>query len=296
MIRRTKLVSCLGVVLLSVILFAGPASAHSAYTVKRGDTLSEIARDHDVSVTTLMEENNIANANKISVGQTLQIPHGGAETTVSNPTPAPTPAPAPSPASGGTYTVVSGDTLGRIAKDNKSSVAELAQLNNLKSPYVIRVGQVLELPSGAANYPNLPSRIVNNPERLELLASFERWAAHYEVSPQLAMTVAWQESGWQTSLTSSAGAYGVGQIMPATGEWLANDVIGIPTLSREVPDDNIRMTVRYLKWLESYLGSQDLAVAGYYQGPGATSRGEMYSSTVSYVDNVKAQLKFFQRS
>jgi soluble lytic murein transglycosylase-like protein len=110
------------------------------------------------------------------------------------------------------------------------------------------------------------------------------------------MTVAWQESGWQTDLTSSAGAYGVGQIMPATGVWLANDVIGIPTLSREVVDDNIRMTVRYLKWLENYLGSQDLAIAGYYQGPGATSNGKMYSSTVTYVANVKAQLNFFERS
>ena len=152
------------------------------------------------------------------------------------------------------------------------------------------------MPSGAANYPKLPSRIVSNPERLELVSSFERWASHYGVSPQLAMTVAWQESGWQRNLTSSAGAYGVGQIMPATGEWLANDVIGIPELDRTVPDDNIRMMVRYLKWLEAYLGSQDLAIAGYYQGPGATSKGEMYSSTIAYVDNVNVQLKFFTRS
>lgn len=275
---------------LAIALPAAPAGAHESYTVKNGDTLSEIARDHQVSTSALMTENSIEDANRIRVGQTLKIPHAGSESA------APAAAPAAAPVAGGSYVVVSGDTLGGIAKKHNTKVAVLAELNSLASPYVIGVGQTLALPSGAANYPKLPQRITSKPERLTLVGSFERWAAHYDVSPQLAMTVAWQESGWQTDLTSSAGAYGVGQIMPATGEWLAKDVIGIPTLDRAVPDDNIRMTVRYLKWLEGYLGSQDLAIAGYYQGPGATAAGKMYAETVSYLDNVKAQLHLFAGS
>ncbi len=293
---RSRSARSLAVLIASVALVLGglaaPASAHGSYTIKSGDTLSEIARDHGVSTKALMAENGISDPNRIRVGQTLSIPHEGDDSGEKTPVAAP----APAPASGGSYTVVSGDTLGAIASKYKSSVKEMAELNGLAAPYVLRVGQVLKTPGGAANYPNLPKRLLANPERLELIGSFERWAAHYEVSPQLAMTVAWQESGWQTNLTSSAGAYGVGQIMPATGEWLANDVIGIPELDRTVPDDNIRMMVRYLKWLENYLGSQDLAIAGYYQGPGATTQGKMYDETVLYVDNVNAQLKYFKRS
>lgn len=291
--RRMKSL-CVLLALAALLLGVTPAvaSAHGSYTIKSGDTLSEIARDHEVSTNALMAENDISNANHIRIGQVLSIPHAESDSGVATPVAAP----APAPATGGTYTVISGDSLGKIAGEHKTTVKVLAELNGLESPYVIRVGQVLNMPSGAASYPNLPTRLTNNPERLDLIASFELWAAHYGVAPQLAMTVAWQESGWQTNLTSSAGAYGVGQIMPATGEWLANEVIGIPELDRTVPDDNIRMMVRYLKWLEAYLGSRDLAIAGYYQGPGATSKGEMYTSTIAYVDNVNAQLEFFARS
>lgn len=290
--RIRQLVIALSGVALVLGGLANPASAHESYTIQSGDTLSEIARDHGVSTKALMAENEISDPDRIRVGQTLSIPHPGDDS--GNATPVA--APAPAPVASGFYTVVSGDTLGAIASKHNSTVKVLAELNNLSSPYVLRVGQELKLPGGAANYPNLPGRLVAKPERLQLIASFERWAAHYEVSPQLAMTIAWQESGWQTDLTSSAGAYGVGQIMPATGEWLANDVIGIPELDRTVPDDNIRMMVRYLKWLEGYLGSRDLAIAGYYQGPGATSKGKMYAETVAYVANVNAQLKYFARS
>ena len=292
--RIRHLLIVLSGVALSLGGLANPASAHGSYTIQSGDTLSEIARDHGVSTKALMAENEISDPNRIRIGQTLSIPHSSDGS--ASATPVAAPAPAPAPVASGSYIVVSGDTLGAIASKHKSTVKVLAELNNLSSPYVLRIGQELKMPGGAANYPNLPSRLVAKPERLKLIASFERWATHYEVSPQLAMTIAWQESGWQTDLTSSAGAYGVGQIMPATGEWLANEVIGLPELDRTVPDDNIRMMVRYLKWLEGYLGNKDLAIAGYYQGPGATSKGKMYAETVAYVDNVNAQLKYFARS
>lgn len=45
-----------------------------AYTVRRGDTLSAIARWHGVSMQVLARINNITNTNRIFVGQVITIP------------------------------------------------------------------------------------------------------------------------------------------------------------------------------------------------------------------------------
>jgi hypothetical protein len=47
------------------------------------------------------------------------------------------------------YTVVAGDTLSSIAAKYNTTVQVLAELNDLTAPYVLSVGQVLCLPSGA---------------------------------------------------------------------------------------------------------------------------------------------------
>lgn len=49
-------------------------SSYVEYTIKRGDTLSKIAKDHNTSVKVLKEVNNIANVNKIYAGDTIKIP------------------------------------------------------------------------------------------------------------------------------------------------------------------------------------------------------------------------------
>ena len=43
------------------------------YTVKSGDTLSEIAKKYNTTVQTLVRKNNISNPNKIYVGQKIEI-------------------------------------------------------------------------------------------------------------------------------------------------------------------------------------------------------------------------------
>lgn len=54
----------------------------------------------------------------------------------------------PTPSSSGTHTVVAGETLYRIAVNNGTTVAILAQLNNITNPALIYTGQVLQLPAG----------------------------------------------------------------------------------------------------------------------------------------------------
>ncbi|KAA0835306.1 LysM peptidoglycan-binding domain-containing protein [Bacillus paralicheniformis] len=52
----------------------------------------------------------------------------------------------------GTYKVVAGDNLTKIAKKYGCSVNDLVKLNGIKNPNLIRVGQVLKVPSGSSYY------------------------------------------------------------------------------------------------------------------------------------------------
>ena len=58
----------------------------------------------------------------------------------------------PTTQAAGTYTVKSGDTLSRIAAKYGTTVAKLAEINGIKNPNLIHVGQVLRLPGGAVKY------------------------------------------------------------------------------------------------------------------------------------------------
>jgi LysM repeat protein len=250
-------------------------------------------------VSQLVAENNISNPNRIRVGQVLRIPHSGTQSSTPAANTAPTERPKPvNPAdfSGGTgsYTVVSGDSLSRIGAKLGVSWKEIARLNSLSSPYRINIGQALKVPGAASNYPHLPAKILNDPVRVAILPSLEKWSTHYGVPTDLLMAVAWQESGWRNDQVSSAGAFGVGQIMPATGEWIAVSIIGDPSLSRVEPEDNIRMSAAYLGWLLKEMDSEDNAIAAYYQGQGSVRANGWYSSTHSYVSNVTTHRAMFQ--
>ncbi|MCY8654273.1 N-acetylmuramoyl-L-alanine amidase [Bacillus spizizenii] len=78
-----------------------------------------------------------------------------------------------SKASGGTYTVIKGDTLSAIAKEHGVSVANLQSWNNIKDPNKITVGQKLKLEGSSTKSSNkktsyaLPSGIykVTSPMR-----------------------------------------------------------------------------------------------------------------------------------
>lgn len=132
-----------------------PSIIFPTHIVRSGETLSSIARLYGVSVYDLATANNIANVNRIYVGQRLVIPIGGIQPP--QPTPPPTgptatPAPPqPTPPSGGmtTYVVQRGDTLSRIAVRFGVTVNAIMQANNITNPNLIFVGQVLNIPTGS---------------------------------------------------------------------------------------------------------------------------------------------------
>ena len=134
--RRVRATAVGALIALTVGLFS------LDYTVQRGDTLGKIARDHDVSLSELIEANDINNPNLIFPGQTLVIPgeEEDAEPVV--------------------HVVVRGDTLSRIAAAYDTTISALVDANAISNPNLIRVGQSIIISPGSP--PDAPT-ITNDP-------------------------------------------------------------------------------------------------------------------------------------
>ncbi|EFP2886800.1 1,4-beta-N-acetylmuramoylhydrolase [Listeria monocytogenes] len=111
------------------------------YTVVKGDSLWRIANNHKVTIANLKSWNNLK-SDFIYPGQKLKVSAG---TTTSNTnTSKPSTGTSTSKPSTGTstnanakvYTVVKGDSLWRIANNNKVTIANLKAWNNLKSDFI----------------------------------------------------------------------------------------------------------------------------------------------------------------
>lgn len=99
------------------------------YTIKRGDTLWQIASKYGVSVQNIVNWNNIQNPNLIYSGQRIII-YGTYNTTQSQYY---------------YYTVQRGDSLWKIARRYGVSVRWIARLNGIRNPNLIYPGQILKI-------------------------------------------------------------------------------------------------------------------------------------------------------
>jgi soluble lytic murein transglycosylase-like protein len=112
-------------------------------------------------------------------------------------------------------------------------------------------------------------------------------AARHGVDPDLARAIAWQESGFQQQVVSSAGARGVMQLMPDTARWAGDDLLGRSINSRDAAD-NIEAGVAFLAWLHRRAGGTSRTIAAYYQGLASVRRRGLYDDTKTYVSSVLA--------
>ena len=117
------------------------------YKVKSGDVLGRIASRHRCTVDQIKRWNNLKN-NNIRVGQTLIIYRGGSAPSTASKSSSSSSASTAAPANATTYTVKSGDVLGKIAERHGCTVAQLKAWNNLSSNN-IRVGQKLIVSAAA---------------------------------------------------------------------------------------------------------------------------------------------------
>ena len=128
LVAATAIVSTVGVGLSQI------ADADT-YTVKKGDTLWDIAINNGTTVDQLMQDNNLTSSlifpgDKLTYNTTVaQVAQAKEE---------------------GYYTVVLGDTLGKISNRFGVSVDQLVKLNKLDNPNLIYVGTVLKVSENAA--------------------------------------------------------------------------------------------------------------------------------------------------
>jgi murein DD-endopeptidase MepM/ murein hydrolase activator NlpD len=95
------------------------------YTVRSGDTLSEIAQRCGVEMRALADANSLRAPYTLRAGQSLSMPHAPV------------------------HVVQRGENLYRIGRRYDIPYQQLAAHNGLRAPYELEVGQQIQLPSGS---------------------------------------------------------------------------------------------------------------------------------------------------
>jgi LysM repeat protein len=131
------------ILLIKFLLFLSGCTciASEFHTVKKNETLSLIASKYGVSTSALQAFNNISNPNLLFVGKKLKIPGQGIKEVP--------------------YKVQKGDSLGGIASRFGVKLSDLANLNNISRPDLIKVGQKIKVPLKGGTYKK-PSLLPNS--------------------------------------------------------------------------------------------------------------------------------------
>lgn len=252
--------------LLLLVFLALAASADLTHVVVKGDNLTRVARRYGTTPKAIAEANQIAKPSLIIIGQKLVIPGGNV------------PAPPPAPTATVTHVVAPGENLTLIAKRYGTTPGALAQMNALRNPSLIRIGQKLNVPT---------------PHRPGVEGLLERYSDEFGVDRALVKALAWQESGWQQGVVSSAGAIGIMQVLPETGAFTSRSLLKAPVDINQ-PDDNVRVGVRFFAYLLSLTNrDEQLSIAGYFQGLRSVRTIGITPVTARYVANVMALRKRF---
>jgi soluble lytic murein transglycosylase-like protein len=293
------------------ILLTAPAGAAVPHVVQPGETLWSIAAANNMTTRTVAAFNGLSENSQVVLGSTIQVPStsegyaslqkAGLVTSAPAASTAAAPAAAPAaaaPAPLGGYTVRPGDTLSGLAASSRVSVNAIAQMNGLNPSGVLLAGTVLKLPTGAptpvrAAQPAPAQKVVPaaapEPTASRVGATdVQSVAAAHGVSPSLATAIAWQESGFNNSMVSSANARGVMQVMPGTWDYVQRNLAS-RQLNPYSATDNVTAGVLYLKSLLNQTGgNESQAIAAYYQGLGALRSRGVFTDTAKYVANVQA--------
>jgi LysM repeat protein len=273
-----------------------PNAWASTVTVRRGQTLSQLAAQLHTTVAALVADNHLGDANRIYAGQVLSVP--AAAGTIS----------------GSIVVVGRGQTLSSLAARYHVTVAALAAANHLGDPNRLVAGSTLVVPSTAtaagssssnmqplsynvpasgAGVAGLPAALRAHPERLGLRSAFAAAATRYGVPVPLLEALCWWESGWQTTIVSKTGAIGVCQIEPATAAFVNHYLVPSP-LDPKVASQNIALGAAYLAdLLHATGGDVGLALAGYYQGLTDVRVFGMLPDTAVYVRGIEAYTTIF---
>ena len=110
------------------------------YTVKKGDSLYSISKAYNITVDSIIKDNNLNNTT-LSIGQVLKIRKNKDEEAIEE---CFGEAFVPNNISDKIYTVVKGDSLWKIAQKFNTSVDSIKRKNNLTTNNLM-IGQILKI-------------------------------------------------------------------------------------------------------------------------------------------------------
>ncbi len=265
------------------------------HRVAYGETLTGIAVRYRTTIEALARRNHLSDPSRIYVGQVLRVSDGKNRS-------------APRSRENGpafrNHTVRLGETLSGIAMQYRVSADAIVRANSIANPSFIRAGDTLRIPGrgparstrgqGAPRaMPSSMAALVAQRDGIRQLIVAEARRQH--VPRPFALAVAWQESGWQAGVVSSAGAIGVMQLLPSTADWVSATMLG-HSVNLWDARSNVRAGVRLLRhYLDRYSGSRLLALAAYYQGQAGTDRHGIYAVSRPYIDSILLLQEMFRR-
>ena len=248
MLQRARVRTCAAALAVAGLVVGGSASysasattsAVPGVTVTAGDTLWGIALTNGVTVGQLAAANGMALTDVLLIGRHLVIPGQGSSSR-STAQGSSSGSSTSGSASGSSGSATGGSASGGSGSGGGGPVsgADFCATTTFdQGPY----GQI-------------PSQLAALPDRLSLRPVMAGWAEHYGVAPALVEAIAWQESGWQEGVVSPDHAVGIGQLLPATAQFVNDDLLGT-NLNLNVANDNIHMEAAFLAYLIRQVGDK----------------------------------------
>ena len=173
--------------------------------------------------------------------------------------------------------------------------------------YLVAISFALLVFAGAAAWvvETEPDWYLRSRYPLEYKHVISAYAGERHLDPSLVAAVIYAESRFDPNVRSSAGAVGLMQVLPETGEFIAKSTGGTDFVEADLRDPDIN--VRYGTWLLDYLrtrydGDVETALAAYHAGPANVDEwrrdgtGVEFPETRAYVAEVMHVMRVYRRA
>jgi LysM repeat protein len=214
---------------------AVPVAAEiTRYTVQTGDTLSGIASAHGVATADVFSANGLGESSIIFPGQVIVLPGSATPAPVSSVAAVTVTAVIDNSGAAGSHTVVSGDTIDKIAGNAGVSVQSVLEANGLGWSSIIQPGQVITIPGASAPVLEVSPAVLVTPtpvaataavtpltsemaENARLIIAVGREAGANDAALVVALAAAAQESGLRNIDYGDRDSLGLFQQRPSSG-------------------------------------------------------------------------------
>ncbi|MGB3762837.1 MAG: LysM peptidoglycan-binding domain-containing protein [Ornithinimicrobium sp.] len=239
----------------------------STVTVRAGDTLSDLATKHGVSLSALQSANPDLDPQRLWVGARVRLPGDSSSTSTRD---------RDASSSGQSTKRTTPYTPKDIGDRHDDTDVDDTFLHYTYSSAVARSAEANRQYLAAAPAPSTTAT-------KQMIVSTAR---RHGVDPKLMLALSYQESGWNQRAVSPANAIGTMQVIPTSGEW-ASSLVG-RELNLLDPQDNITAGTVIMRALQRSADNEGDAIGGYYQGLASVNQHGQFSDTKGYVSSITA--------